>query len=113
MFEHATTARSSSTKSASCRARCSQSCCAPSSTAKIQRVGSLESKRVDVRVVAATNRDLLTQCADGRFRSDLDDCLSVVELRPAAARERLGDIPYLTAAFIRELSARLGRPITG
>ena len=80
---------------------------------EIQRVGSLESKRVDVRVIAATNRDLLAQAGEGRFRSDLYYRLSVVELRLPPLRERLGDIPYLTAAFIGQLSARLGRPITG
>jgi two-component system response regulator HydG len=80
---------------------------------EIQRVGSLESKRVDVRVVAATNRDLLAHSNDGRFRSDLYYRLSVVELHMPPLRERPGDIPYLAAAFIRELSGRLGRPITG
>jgi DNA-binding NtrC family response regulator len=80
---------------------------------EVQRVGSLQAKRVDVHVLAATNRDLHTEVANGRFRSDLLYRLNVVELRVPALRERREDIPYLTAAFIRETSARLARRIVG
>jgi DNA-binding NtrC family response regulator len=80
---------------------------------EVQRVGSLQTKRVDVHVLAATNRDLRTEAAAGRFRSDLLYRLNTVELRVPALRERREDIPYLTAAFIRETTARLARRIVG
>jgi DNA-binding NtrC family response regulator len=80
---------------------------------EIQRVGSLESRQVDVQVIAATNRDLRTESTAGRFRSDLFYRLSVIEIHLVPLRERREDIPYLTARFVQELSARLHRPITG
>ena len=79
----------------------------------VQRVGSLETKRVDVRVIAATNRDLRTESAAGRFRSDLYFRLSVLEIHLPPLRSRREDIPLLTAAFVRECAARLSRPLTG
>src|SRR5258706_3249945 len=80
---------------------------------EVQRVGSLQPKRVDVTVVAATNRDLRTEVAAGRFRGDLFYRLNVVEVVLPPLRDRREDIPYLTAAFMRECSARMRKPIQG
>jgi len=79
----------------------------------VQRVGSLESRHVDVHVIAATNRDLLAEAGLGRFRPDLFYRLSIIEVHLVPLRERREDIPYLTAQFLKELAARLERPITG
>jgi two-component system response regulator HydG len=79
---------------------------------EIQRVGSLDSRKVDVNVVAATNRNLAAQ-GTAQFRRDLFYRLSVIEIHLPPLRDRREDIPYLTAAFVRDLSARMGRAITG
>ena len=80
---------------------------------EVQRVGSVETRRVDVNVIAATNRDLRAEAAAGRFRTDLFYRLSTIEIAIPPLRDRREDIPYLAARFVRECSARVSRPITG
>lgn len=74
-----------------------------------ERVGGTETKRVDVRVIAATNKDLLEQAKEGRFREDLFYRLNVVPIRIPPLRERKSDIPILADHFLREISHELGR----
>jgi DNA-binding NtrC family response regulator len=80
---------------------------------EVQRVGALENRHTDVRVIAATNRDLASEAATGRFRTDLYYRLAILELHLVPLRDRREDIPYLTAVFIRECAERLKRPIVG
>ena len=80
---------------------------------EVTRVGALDTRRVDVYVIAATNRDLRAEVAAGRFRGDLFYRLNVVEVKLPPLRERREDIPYLTAAFVREIGERLQKPLQG
>jgi len=80
---------------------------------EVQQVGSLESRKADVHVIAATGRDLRAESAAGRFRTDLFYRLSIIEVHLVPLRDRREDIPYLTARFVRECAERLNRPITG
>ena len=82
-------------------------------TGEVQRVGSVQPRKVDVRIVVATNRDLRAEVDAGRFRGDLFYRLNVVELSVPPLRDRREDIPYLTAAFVREFSVRFGKEIEG
>jgi anaerobic nitric oxide reductase transcription regulator len=75
---------------------------------EIQRVGSDRSIRVDVRLIAATNRDLQTEVANGRFRSDLYHRLAVYPIHTPALRERREDIPLLSAYILDVWRQRLG-----
>jgi formate hydrogenlyase transcriptional activator len=78
---------------------------------EIQRLGSNEVLQVDVRLVAATNRDLLAEVREGRFREDLYYRLNVVPIELPALRERKGDIPALVAHFADTLGPELGREV--
>src|SRR6202049_4170026 len=69
---------------------------------EIQRVGSPEVKKVDVRVIAATNRDLRSEVTAGRFREDLFYRLSTIEIRIPSLAERLEDIPLLVQFFLKK-----------
>ncbi len=80
---------------------------------ELQRIGSLETCRVDVTVIAATNRDLRAEVAGGRFRGDLFYRLNVVEVELPPLRDRREDIPYLTAAFVGDCAQRMHKALTG
>ncbi|MBN1655323.1 MAG: sigma-54-dependent Fis family transcriptional regulator [Deltaproteobacteria bacterium] len=80
---------------------------------EIRRVGENKSRPVDVRVVAATNRDLSHGVVDGAFRQDLYYRLKVVELQVPSLRDRREDILPLARVLLADAAARAGRKITG
>ncbi|MBQ8112136.1 MAG: sigma-54-dependent Fis family transcriptional regulator, partial [Kiritimatiellae bacterium] len=77
------------------------------------RVGGTQTVEVDIRVVAATNRDLKSLVAEGRFREDLYFRLNVVEIDMPALKDRAADIPLLASRFIKEISEKNGGNVTG
>jgi DNA-binding NtrC family response regulator len=79
----------------------------------IQRVGSNQNIKVDVRVVAATNKNLQTLVREGKFRDDLFYRLDVVPIHLPPLRERREDIPLLINAFVQEFVKQNNRRITG
>jgi len=77
---------------------------------EIDKVGETRPIRVDVRVIAATNRDLAKMLADGAFRDDLYYRLAVVSIRVPPLRERSDDVPLLVDHFLSKHAEKLGRP---
>ena len=80
---------------------------------EVRRVGDNVSRSIDVRVVAATARDLETDVADGKFRADLYYRVNVVRIHLPSLRERTEDVPELVRHFIDRFNRRLGLQIAG
>jgi PAS domain S-box-containing protein len=79
---------------------------------EFEPVGSGQTVRVNVRVIAATNRDLAAMVPEGKFRSDLFYRLNVLPLSVPALRDRQGDIPLLVAFFVQRFSKKFSKPVT-
>jgi DNA-binding NtrC family response regulator len=77
------------------------------------QVGSTESRRVDVRIITATNKDLRQEIERGNFRSDLFYRLNVCSIHVPPLREREGDIPFLAQYLVEKYARTHGKPITG
>ena len=78
---------------------------------EIERVGSSRTRRVDVRLVAATNKDLHVACSNGEFRDDLLFRMNTVEIHLPPLRERREDIVVLAGHFLARFAAKYSRPI--
>jgi DNA-binding NtrC family response regulator len=80
---------------------------------EVERIGSSRPRRIDVRVISATNTDLRAACSSGQFREDLLFRLNTVELHVPALRERREDIPVLAVHFLARYASRYRRPVQG
>jgi transcriptional regulator with PAS, ATPase and Fis domain len=80
---------------------------------EIQRVGSPEVHHVNVRLIAATNRDLRAEVEAGRFREDLFYRLSTIQIRVPSLAQRLEDVPLLVSSFLKKYNAQFERQIQG
>lgn len=79
----------------------------------IRRVGDNETIKVDVRIIAATNRDLEQLSKEGKFRDDLYYRLNVIQIKTPPLRDRKTDIPLLIEHFLKRFNEKQGRSITG
>ncbi len=79
----------------------------------IRRVGETDTRRVDVRMICATNLDLPTEVAARRLREDLYYRMNVVAIEVPPLRERASDIPHLATFFMKRYARKLNKPITG
>jgi two-component system, NtrC family, response regulator len=79
----------------------------------VERIGGRKPVQVDVRIVCATNQDLDSMMAEGRFREDLYYRLNEVAVRVPPLRERLGDAVVLASFFLRRFASEYGRPVRG
>jgi DNA-binding NtrC family response regulator len=82
-------------------------------TGEMERVGSSKTRRVDVRVLSATNANVSEEVQAGRFREDLLFRLNTIEIRLPALRERREDLPLLANYFLRQFSQRYRKRLTG
>ncbi|MDP4551866.1 sigma 54-interacting transcriptional regulator [Alkalihalobacillus macyae] len=80
---------------------------------EVERVGSLRTKKVDVRIIAATNRPLEAMVEERRFREDLFYRINVIQLIIPALRERVQDVKPLAESFVRKISAKAGKRVIG
>ncbi|HEX4232014.1 MAG TPA: sigma-54 dependent transcriptional regulator [Bryobacteraceae bacterium] len=80
---------------------------------EVQRVGSLQARKLNFRVIAATHRDLRAMIRTGQFREDLFYRLSMVEIRTPSLAERKEDLPLLARHFIDKLSKQFDKPVRG
>ncbi len=80
---------------------------------EIRAIGATQEKRVNVRIVAATNRNVEKEVKEGRFREDLYYRLSVFPIRVPPLRERREDIPLLAESFLKRYSTEVGKPAAG
>ena len=80
-------------------------------TGELERVGSSKTRKVDVRVLSATNADIAAEVAAGRFREDLLFRINTIEIRLPPLRERRDDIPLLAAHFLTDYATRYRKPV--
>ena len=81
-------------------------------TGELERVGSSKTRKLDVRVLSATNADIAADVAAGKFREDLLFRINTIEIRLPPLRERRDDIPLLAAHFLKEYATRYRKPTT-